>query len=81
MPDDLVWWTATRTAKALRDKEISAREVMQATLDQVDRVNPSVNALVTLVDRDDLLAQAGCCRRSRWHEVSRSARCTGCLSR
>ena len=58
MPDDLIWWSATRTAKALRRREISTREVMAATLEQIDQVNPAVNALVTLVGREDLLAQA-----------------------
>ncbi len=56
--DDLEWWSAARTTRALRKKEISAREVMAATLAQIERVNPAVNALVTLVDPTALLAQA-----------------------
>jgi amidase len=59
VPEDLVWWSAARTAKALRAKEISAREVMAAALGQIEWVNASVNALVTVVDPNDLVAQAG----------------------
>src|SRR6185437_9926874 len=33
----------------LRRREVSAREVTQAHLDQIERVNPQVNAVVTLV--------------------------------
>jgi len=41
--------TATELARRLRAKELSAREVLDAHLDQIDRVNPKVNAIVTLV--------------------------------
>src|SRR5215203_2475405 len=33
----------------IRRKQVSAREVMQAHLAQIERVNPAVNAIVTLV--------------------------------
>ncbi len=36
-------------ARLIRAKEISAREVMAAHLAQIERVNPKVNAIVTLV--------------------------------
>lgn len=42
----------------LRQKKLSAREVMQAHLKQIARVNPKVNAMVTLAAEDDLMAQA-----------------------
>jgi len=42
----------------IREKKVSAREVMQAHLQQIARVNPHVNAIVTLVDQGKLLAQA-----------------------
>ena len=41
----------------LRSKKVSAREVMQAHLAQIERVNPKVNAIVTLV-ADRALADA-----------------------
>mgnify|MGYP003313996836 FL=1 len=33
---------------AMRNKQVSAREVMEAHLDQIERINPKVNAIVTL---------------------------------
>ncbi len=45
-------------AKLIRQKKLSCREVMEAHLRQIDRVNPKVNALVTRVDGDQLLGQA-----------------------
>ena len=42
----------------LRQKKVSAREVMQAHLKQIARVNPKVNAIVTLVPEEQLMAQA-----------------------
>jgi amidase len=43
---------------ALRAKKLSAREVMQAHLKQINRVNGKVNAIVTLVPEDQLMSQA-----------------------
>lgn len=40
--------TATDLANAIRTKELSAVEVMEAHLAQIERVNPVVNAIVTL---------------------------------
>jgi amidase len=41
--------TATELARRIRVKDLSAREVMEAHLAQIDRVNPKVNAIVTLL--------------------------------
>ncbi len=49
---------ATDLAAMIREKKLSAREVMQAHLLQIERVNPKVNAIVTLVDEDQLMTQA-----------------------
>ena len=46
---DLCDRSATDLADMIRRREISARELLQATLDRIDRVNPAVNAIVTLV--------------------------------
>ena len=43
---------------AIRAKKLSAREVMQAHLKQIDQVNGKVNAIVTMVPEDQLMAQA-----------------------
>lgn len=49
---------ATDLVAMIRKRKLSAREVMQAHLRQIERVNPKVNAIVTLVDEDKLMAQA-----------------------
>lgn len=49
--------TATELARRIRRKELSAREVLRAHLRQIERVNPKVNAIVTLVG-DQALARA-----------------------
>src|SRR5258708_8089085 len=41
--------TALELRAALRIRELSAREVVQAHLDQIERFNPDVNAIITLV--------------------------------
>lgn len=49
-PDEPLYYrSATELARALRAKEISAREVLAAHLDRIERTNPRVNAIVTLV--------------------------------
>ena len=40
--------TAVELAHHIRAKTFSAREVMEAHLAQIERVNPKVNAIVTL---------------------------------
>jgi amidase len=50
--------TATDLAARIRSRELSAREVMQAHLDQIARVNPKVNAIVSMIEPDVALAQA-----------------------
>ena len=49
---------AVDLVRAIRDKKLSAREVMQAHLRQIHRLNPKVNAIVTLLPDDDLMKQA-----------------------
>ena len=46
---ELCEMTAVDLAARLARKEVSAREVMSAHLAQIERVNPKVNAIVTLV--------------------------------
>ena len=48
-PSDLCFISAIQLASMIRDRKVSAREVMQAHLAQIERVNPTVNAIVTLV--------------------------------
>ena len=46
---DICQLSAVEMARRLRAKDLSAREVMAAHLAQIERVNPKVNAIVTLV--------------------------------
>jgi amidase len=58
-PDsDICFLSARQMADWIRQKKVSAREVMQAHLKQIQRVNPKVNAIVTLVPEEQLMAQA-----------------------
>ena len=56
-PDDLCFTPAIQLAAMIRAKKVSAREVMQVHLAQIERVNPAVNAIVTLV-ADKAMADA-----------------------
>lgn len=47
-----------RLAAAIKTKKVSCVEVMMAYLDHIGRVNPKVNAIVSLRPRDVLLAEA-----------------------
>lgn len=48
MTDDLVDRPSTELAGLLARGELSARELLAACVDRIERVNPSVNAIVTL---------------------------------
>ncbi|ASR36188.1 amidase [Prauserella marina] len=49
MTEEVCLWTAVEQAAAIRDRRISARELVRAHLDRIDRINPAVNAIVTVV--------------------------------
>lgn len=55
---DICFMSAVTMAALLRVKKISAREVMQAHLKQIAKLNDGVNAIVTLVPEDVLMVQA-----------------------
>ena len=55
---DLCFATASDIARWIRNGVISARDVMQAHIEQIERVNPKVNAIVTLLDGDRLIELA-----------------------
>jgi len=46
---DICFKTAVEMASLIRRKKLSAREAMDAHLKQIDRINPKVNAIVTLI--------------------------------
>lgn len=57
MSNNLCWLTARELAQRIRAREVSAVEVMQAHLAQIERLNPQVNAIVTL-DAEGALQKA-----------------------
>lgn len=54
----LVMMDARDLSKSIHSKQVSCREVMNTYLDYIDRMNPRVNAMVSLQNRDGLLQQA-----------------------
>jgi amidase len=58
---------AVELAAAIRDRRVSCVEVMTATLDHIARLNPKVNAIVAIRERDELIAEA----RERDDEIGR----------
>jgi amidase len=58
-PDgEICFMTAVTMTALLRSKKISAREVMEAHLRQIKKVNAKVNAIITFVPEDELMTQA-----------------------
>ena len=55
---EIVKLDALALSSAIKSKRVSCVEVMSSYLDHIDRVNPLVNAIVSLKSRDDLLKQA-----------------------
>ena len=48
MEQEICFATARELARAIQDRKLSSREVMEAHLTQISRVNPKVNAIVSL---------------------------------
>ena len=65
--NDLVMMDAASLASAIRSRQASCVEVMTAYLDHIERLNATVNAIVALQDRENLLSQA----RERDHQLAR----------
>ena len=53
---DICFKDAAELAGLIRDREVSATEVMTAFLSQIERVNPQVNAICTFIGEDAALA-------------------------
>src|SRR5690606_17461783 len=49
LSDEIHFMSARELARRIRARELSAREVLRAHLDQIERTNPQVNAVVTLI--------------------------------
>jgi amidase len=55
---DIVLMDALSLGAAIRAKKLSCVEVMEAYLDHIDRFNPAANAIVSLRDRTEVMAEA-----------------------
>jgi len=55
---DLTGLSAVALSSAIKAKSVSCAEVMTAYLDQIERLNPHVNAIVSLQPRDELMSEA-----------------------
>jgi len=59
LPGDITEMSAMRLSAAIRQRKVSCVEVMQAYLEHIHRYNPVYNAIVSLVEDDVLIGQAG----------------------
>ena len=55
---DIVMFDAIALSDAIKSKQVSCVEVMNAYLDHIGKLNPRVNAIVSLQPREDLMKQA-----------------------
>jgi amidase len=55
---EIVDLDAVALSSAIKSKQVSCVEVMTAYLDQIERMNPRVNAIVSLQPREDLIIEA-----------------------
>jgi len=67
----IVTMDAVALSRAIHARDVSCVEVMNATLDHIGRINSSVNAIVSLQDRDGLIAQS----RARDDQLARGENC------
>ncbi|MFI0976074.1 amidase [Streptomyces sp. NPDC021093] len=57
-PNDIVLLQASELSEAIHEKRVSCEEVMNAYLDHIEALNPTVNAIVTMRPREELLREA-----------------------
>ena len=63
--------SAAALSEAIHARDVSCREVMAAYLAGIDEQNPAVNAIVSLRDGEQLLAEANVCDQELAHDLSR----------
>ncbi|CDZ34415.1 Amidase [Neorhizobium galegae bv. officinalis] len=56
--DEITGLSATALSEAIHDGRASCAEVMTAYLGRIDRLNPAINAIVSLRSREELLTEA-----------------------
>jgi amidase len=58
LPADITDLSASNLSAAIRQRHVTCVEVMQAYLQRIHRYNPSYTAIVSMLDDDELIAQA-----------------------
>jgi len=77
--DSIATLPAVELAAGIRSGKFTSRELLELYLDRVDRLNPPINAVVTLdAERARTAADEADAALAR---VTTSARCTDCRSR
>jgi amidase len=56
--EEIVFHSAKALARRIRDREISAREVMIAHIEQIEQINPTVNAIVSMLNPEVAIERA-----------------------
>lgn len=67
---DLCFMSARHLAALMRARKVSAREIMAAHLDRINRVNPAINAIVARLDDRRCLALADAADQRLAHDES-----------
>jgi amidase len=47
LPDDVAFLDATAQAELVRKKEVQPIELVEAAIDRIERLNPTLNAVIT----------------------------------
>jgi amidase len=55
---EIVQWSAIELSRRIHTRDVSCVEVMEAFLAQIDRLNPTVNAVVARIDAESAIDQA-----------------------
>ncbi|MGI9285087.1 MAG: amidase [Pseudomonadales bacterium] len=58
LPADITELTASQLSVAIKQRQVSCTEVVQAYLKRIDRYNPVYNAIVSMPDQEHLISQA-----------------------
>ena len=75
--DELIYTSATSLARAIRDKQVSSYEVLEAFLNRIEAVNPQLNAVVQLNAEPALTqAKAGRSCSCSWRDYRSIAWCS-----
>ena len=67
--DDLCFLSATEQSGLIRSKKISAAQLIQAHLDQIERLNPTLNAIVTLTAESAVAEAASADKKTAANEA------------